>query len=149
MSMFTSVYHCSCHCSRQNTNCHARSNVVSEWVNVQIIRSMYSPVSSYEGKKKYYLMTHSAHFIHGFIASDLCKRATQMMRTETRCLFFMRYSFSIRSKEFANIYHGLSYTIRRALAEVRNSSMGPSRDIDPMIHCTMSRRSTMELRPAF
>ena len=40
-----------------------------------------------------------------------------------------------------NIYHGLCYISHVTLAGTRNSSMGPSRRIDPTIHRTMSGRS--------
>ena len=43
-------------------------------------------------------------------------------------------------------YHSLCYTSRGAMAGLRNSSMGPSRGIDPTTHRTMSRCSTMELQ---
>ena len=41
-------------------------------------------------------------------------------------------------------YHSLCYTSRGALAETRNSSMGPPWRIDPMTHWTMSERSYHE-----
>ena len=44
-----------------------------------------------------------------------------------------------------NTYHGLCYTSRGALAGPRNSSMGPTRGIDPMTHRIMSGRSPTEL----
>ena len=40
-----------------------------------------------------------------------------------------------------NTYHGLCYTSRGALAETRNSSMGPPLRIDRTTHRTMSERS--------
>ena len=40
-----------------------------------------------------------------------------------------------------NTYHDLCYTSRGAMAETRNSSMGPPWNIDPTTHRTMSERS--------
>ena len=41
--------------------------------------------------------------------------------------------------------HSLCYTSHRALAGMRNSSIGPPRGIDPVTHCTISGCSTSEL----
>ena len=54
----------------------------------------------------FYLTTHSTHFIYGYMAS-------------ARVLL---YASSHRQD---NTYHVLCYTSRGALAETRNSSMGP------------------------
>ena len=97
-----------------------------------------------EGRKEmFYLTTHSAHFIYGYMASDIWKRTTQIAREEI-CCRHMGYSFLISSKGLLyassnrqdNTYQGLCYTSRGALAGTRNSSMGPPWRIDPTTyHC--------------
>ena len=70
-----------------------------------------------------YLIT---YFIYGYMASDILKRAIQIVREETRCSH-MGYSFLISSKILLyassnrqnSTYHGICYTSRG------NSSMGP------------------------
>ena len=72
------------------------------------------------------LMTHSTHFIYGYMAPD-----TQIAREETRCRH-MGYSYrlSVWVLLYAsphrqdNTYHGVCYTRRGALAVKRNNSMG-------------------------
>ena len=80
----------------------------------------------------FYLTTHSIHFIYGYMASDKWYRSTQIVREEIRCRH-MCYSFRLAagvllyasSHRQDNIYHGLCYTSRGALAGTRNSLMGP------------------------
>ena len=70
------------------------------------------------------------------------------MREETRCRH-IGYSFRLTARVLLyapshrqdNTYHSLCYTSRGALAETRNSSMGPPWRIDPTTHCTMSEHS--------
>ena len=89
----------------------------------------------------FYLTTHSTHFIYGYMASDIWLRTILIVRKET-CCRHIGYSFRLAARVLLyapshrqdNIYHGLCYTSRGALAETRNS--------------TMSERSTSELRPA-
>ena len=51
-----------------------------------------------EGRKEmFYLTTHSTHFIYGYMASDICKRATQIDREET-CCRHMDYSFRLPAR---------------------------------------------------
>ena len=66
----------------------------------QSSRSLYV----YGRNDMFYLTTHSAHFIYGYMASDIWSRTIQIAKEETR---------------------GLCYTSRGALTETRNSSMGP------------------------
>ena len=103
----------------------------------------------------FYLMMHSTHFIYGYMASDIWLRTILIARKETRCRH-IGYSFRLTSRVLLyapshrqdNTYHGLCYTSRGALAEMRNSSMGPPHErIDPTTHRTMSECSTSELRP--
>ena len=55
-------------------------------------------------------------------------------------------SYTAPSHRQDGSYHGLlCYTNYRALAGIRNSSMGPPQGIDQTTHRTMSRSSTMEL----
>ena len=97
----------------------------------------------------FYLTTHSTHFIYGYMASVIL-----IVRKETRCRH-IGYSYRLTARVLLyapshrqdNIYHGLCYTSRGALAGTRNSSMGPSHEgLIQRPHRTMS--STSELRPA-
>ena len=85
-------------------------------------------------KEMFYLTTHSTHFVYGYniIASDIWLRTILIVRKETRCRHIgYSYRLSARVLLYApshrgdNTYHGLCYTSRGALAETRNSSMGP------------------------
>ena len=78
----------------------------------------------------FYLTTHSAHFIYGYMASDIWLRTIQIAIEETRCRH-MGYSFRLAGMVLLyaplhindNTYHGLCYTSRGTLAGTRNSSM--------------------------
>ena len=80
----------------------------------------------------FYLMTHSTHFIYGYMASDIWLRTILIVRKETRCRH-IGYSYWLTARVLLyapshrqdNTYHGLCYTSRGALAGTRNSSMGP------------------------
>ena len=89
-----------------------------------------------EGRKEmFYLTTHSTHFIYGYMASDIWLRTILIVREET-CSFRLaaRVLLYAPSHRQDSTYHGLCYTSRGALAETRNSSMGPP-------HRTMIERS--------
>ena len=83
-------------------------------------------------REMFYLMTHSTHFIYGYMASDIWLRTILIVRKETRC---RRIGYSYRltarfllyapSHRQDNTYHGLWYTSSGAMAGTRNSSMGP------------------------
>ena len=87
---------------------------------------------SEEGRKMFYLTTHSTHFIYGYMASDIWLRTILIVRKEIRC---RHIGYSVRlaarvllyapSHRQDSTYHGLCYTSRGALAGTRNSSMGP------------------------
>ena len=78
------------------------------------------------------LMTHSTHFIYGYMASDIWLRTILIVRKETRCRH-IGYSFRLAARVLLyapshrqeSTYHGLCYTSRGALDGMRNSSMGP------------------------
>ena len=80
----------------------------------------------------FYLMTHSTHFIYGYMASDIWLRTILIVREETRCRH-MGYSYRLTERVLLyapshrqdNTYHSLCYTSHGALAGTRNSSMGP------------------------
>ena len=80
----------------------------------------------------FYLTTHSTHFIYGYMASDIWLRTILIVRKETRCCQ-IGYSYQLTARVLLyapshrqdNTYHSLCYTSRGALAETRNSSMGP------------------------
>ena len=83
-------------------------------------------------REMFYLTTHSTHFIYGYMASDIWLRTILIVRKETRCRH-MGYSYRLTARVLLYApshrqditYHGLCYTSRGALAETRNSSMGP------------------------
>ena len=85
-----------------------------------------------EKERIFYLTTHSTHFIYGYMASDIWLRTILIVRKETRCRH-IGYSYRLTARVLLyapshrqdNTYHGLCYTSRGALAETRNSSMGP------------------------
>ena len=80
----------------------------------------------------FYLMTHSTHFIYGYMESDIWLRTILIVREETRCCH-IDYPFRLAARFFLyapshrqdSTYHGLCYTSHGALAGTRNSSMGP------------------------
>ena len=78
----------------------------------------------------FYLMTHSTHFIYGYMVSDIWLRTILILRKETCCHIGYSYRLTARVLLYApshrqdNTYHSLCYTSRGALAETRNSSMG-------------------------
>ena len=82
-------------------------------------------------REMFYLMTHSTHFIYGYIASDIWLRTILIVRKETRCRH-IGYSYRLTARVLLcapshrqdNTYHGLCYTSRGALAGTINSSMG-------------------------
>ena len=83
-------------------------------------------------REMFYLMTHSTHFIYGYMASDIWLRTILIARKETRCCHIgYIYRLTARVLLYApshrqdNTYHGLCYTSCGALAGTRNSSMGP------------------------
>ena len=98
-----------------------------------------------------YPMTHSTHFINGYMASDIWLRTILIVRKETRCRH-IGYSFQLTARVL--LYapsHSLCYTSRGALAGARNSSMGPPHEgsirwpIAPWAtsrSCTVQERST-------
>ena len=83
-------------------------------------------------KEMFYLMTHSTHFIYGYMASNIWLRTILIVRKETRCRH-ISYSFRLTSMVLLYApsyrqdctYHNLCYTSHGALAGTRNSSMGP------------------------
>ena len=83
-------------------------------------------------RERFYLTTHSTHFIYGYMASDIWLRTILIVRKETRCRH-IGYSYRLTARVLLyapshrqdNTYHGLCYTSRGALAGTRNSSMGP------------------------
>ena len=86
-------------------------------------------------KEMFYLTTHSAHFIYGYMASDIWLRTILIMREETRCRHIC-YSLRLTPRVLLyapshrqdNTYHSLCYTSRGSLAGTRNSSMGPTHE---------------------
>ena len=84
-------------------------------------------------REMFYLTTHSTLFIYGYMAPDIIwLRTILIVRKETRWRH-IGYSYRLTARVLLyapshrqdNTYHGLCYTSRGALAETRNSSMGP------------------------
>ena len=75
----------------------------------------------------FYLMTHSTHFIYGYMVSDIWLRTILIVRKETSCRH-IGYSFRLAARVLLyapshrqdSTYHGLCYTSRGALAGTRN-----------------------------
>ena len=94
-------------------------------------------------KEMIYLITHSTHFIYGYIMVN-----DHSVIEETHC-HHMGYSFRLAARVLLyasfhrqdNTYHSLCYTSRGALTGTRNSSMGWPWRIDPTTNCTMSKCS--------
>ena len=78
-------------------------------------------------KEMFYLMTHSTHFIYGYMASDIWLRTILIVRKETRCCH-IGYSFRLTARVLLyapshrqdSTYHSLCYTSHGALAGMRN-----------------------------
>ena len=83
-------------------------------------------------KEMFYLMTHSTHFIYGYMASDIWLRTNLIVRKATSGRH-IGYSYRLTARVLLyapshrqdNTYHGLCYTSHGALAGTRNRSMGP------------------------
>ena len=95
----------------------------------------YTPscVAGYKKESEmFYLTTHSTHFIHGYMATDIWLRTILIVRKETHCRH-IGYSYRLTARVLLyapshrqdNTYHSLCYTSCGALAGTRNSSMGP------------------------
>ena len=103
-------------------------------VHVLVINLDFVPyVSVYKWRKEmFYLTTHSTHFIHGYMASDIWQRTTQIAKKETRCRH-MGYTFRLAARVLLHAsshrqdstYHGLCYNSPGTLAGTRNNSKGP------------------------
>ena len=71
----------------------------------------------------FYLMTHSTHFIYGYMASDIWLRTILIVRKETRCRH-IGYSFRLAARVLLyapshrqdSTYHGVCYTSRGTMA---------------------------------
>ena len=103
------------------------------WCNIKNPCKCYILTREKERKKEmFYLMTHSTHFIYGYMVSDIWLRTILIVRKETHCCH-IGYSYRLAARVLLyapshrqdNTYHGLCYTSRGALAGMRNSSMGP------------------------
>ena len=103
-------------------------------------------------REMFYLTTHSTHFIYGYMASDIWLRTIMIVRKETRCRH-IGYSYRLTARVLLyapshrqdNIYHGLCYTSRGALAGTRNSS-NPERVFkDPVGRCKATTPSSFSM----
>ena len=115
-------------------NIHYPTNNHYSWLDIitDFNKKVSKVVKEVEGRKEmFYLMTHSTHFIYGYMASDIWLRTILIVRKETR-YHHIGYSFRLTARVLLyapshrqdNTYHGLCYTSRGALAGTRNSSMG-------------------------
>ena len=82
-------------------------------------------------------MTHSTHFIYGYMVSDIWLRTILIVRKETR-YHHIGYSYRLTARVLLyapshrqdNTYHGLCYTSRGALAGTRCGTNRP--DVLPL-----------------
>ena len=94
-----------------------------------LLQRSYIPLLLCGRKKIFYLLTHSTHFIYGYMASDIWLRTILIVREETRCRN-IGYSFRLAARVLLyapsnrqdSTYHSLCYTSRGALAGTKNSS---------------------------
>ena len=111
-----------------------RSDDPSHHERTLLPRSYISLQEEEREREMFYLTTHSAHFIYGYMVSDRWLRTILIERKETRCRH-IGYSFRLAARVLLyapshrqdNTYHGLYYTSRGSLAGTRNSSMGPKK----------------------
>ena len=92
----------------------------------------YCPGKSSVYVRERNVLFNDAHFIYGYMASDIWLRTILIVRKETSCCHIgYFYRLAARDLLYApshrqdNTYHGLCYTSRGALAGTRNRSMGP------------------------
>ena len=52
-----------------------------------------------EGRKCFYLTTHSNHLIYGYMDSNIWQRTTDIAKEETRCRNYMDYSFRLAARD--------------------------------------------------
>ena len=110
-----------------STRCTILSSISGKWCVVGL-RSI--PIRKEGRKEMFCLMTHSTHFIYGYMASDIWLRTILIARKETRCWTHINFRLTARLLLYApshrqnSTFHSLCYTSRGALAGTRNSSMG-------------------------
>ena len=81
-----------------------------------------------KGKEMFYLLTHSTHFVYGYMASDIWLRTILIVRKET-CCHHMGCSFRLTARVLLytpshrqdSTYHSLCYISRGVFAGVPNS----------------------------
>ena len=76
-------------------------------------------------KEMFYLTTHSTHFIYSYKDHSDSERANSLPPHGLLFPISSMGSLYASSHSQDNTYHGLCYTSRGALAETRNSSIGP------------------------
>ena len=96
-------------------------------------------------KEMLYFLTHSTHFIYGYLVSDIWWKAIHIVREETRYHYFMGYSFWLAAKDFLYAPSQRQHSIYHILHQLwstgwnkKNNSECQSWGIDPMTHGTMS-----------
>ena len=98
-------------------------------------------------------LTTELHLTPCSMVSGTLERITQITSKETSCQYYMDHSLWLAARVLLytlsyrqdSSFHSLCYTIHKALAGSRNSSISTPCRIDPMTHRTMSRCSTTEL----
>ena len=99
--------------------------LVMYYINIQPARTLKFMETG--RKEMFYLMTHSTHFIYGYMASDIWLRTILIVRKET-CCRHIGYYFWLTARVLLyasshrqdSTYHSLCYTSRGALAGTRN-----------------------------
>ena len=94
-------------------------------------------------KEMFYLMTHSTHFIYGYMVSDIWLRTILIVRKETRCCH-IGYSFQLTARVLLyapshrqdSTYHSLCYTSHGSLEREIAKWVQPMKDRsdDPSHH---------------
>ena len=107
-------------------------------------RTLKGNASTLVRNEVFYLMTHSTHFIYGYMASDIWLRTILIVRKETRCRH-IGYSFRLTARVLLyapshrqdSTYHSLCYTSRVHWLKWKIAQWR----IDPTTHRTMSKHS--------
>ena len=112
---------------------HTHSHTYTYITHTHIDRNIHQK-NTHKHIKHTYIHTHTQTYIHTHIYTHI----GYSFRLTARILL---YASSHRQD---STYHGFCYTSHGALAETRNSSMGPPWGIDPTTHRTMSERTYHE-----
>ena len=114
-------------CKRDPSHQHNKHQLPHMFQGYSTVDVQSATFSEEREREMFYLMTHSTHFIYGYMASDIWLRTILIVRKETRCRH-IGYSYRLAARVLLyapshrqdSTYHGLCYTSRGALAGTRN-----------------------------